>query len=266
MTPIMGIVVALVMGSMARTVRSAIIVAAGVGIAIAVGWLMAEFMPGGWNPLASSQVTARTEPHLLDLVIALASGAAGAYALSRSDIADSLPGVAIAISLVPPLNNAGILLAAGERGLATQSFLLFATNFIAILLAGTVTFVLTGFALGVGRTPKELRNAGVAIALLILLVAIPLVSNSNLYWTDINREEDALAAVERWLEGTEWEVYHIDVDSEDDELTVVLGGEGPLPDSDAVVAELTEIMDGEVTLTARILGVRKEVIAESADT
>jgi hypothetical protein len=129
-----------------------------------------------------------------------------------------------------------------------------------------VTFVLTGFALGVGRTPKELRNAGVAIALLIVLVAIPLVANSNLYWTDINREEDALAAVDRWLEGTEWEVYHIDVDSEDEELTVMLGGEGPLPDSDAVVAKLREIMDGEVTLTARILGVRKEVIAESADT
>jgi len=264
MTPIMGMVVAIIMGSMARTVRSGILVAVGIGIAVSVGWLMAKFMPGAWNPLTSDQVMARTQPHLLDLVVALASGAAGAYALSRSDIADSLPGVAIAISLVPPLNNAGILLATGEHTLASQSFLLFATNFIAILLAGTITFVLTGLALGVGRTPRELGKALLVIVALIVLIAVPLAANSNYFWTDVNREDDALAAVEQWLDGSDWEVYDVEVESEEAEMTMVLGGEGTLPDTASIVAELTEIMDGEITLTARVLGVRTETISESA--
>jgi uncharacterized membrane protein len=78
-----------------------------------------------------AEAAALNKGDLLDLIIALASGAAGAFALSRADISDSLPGVAIAISLVPPLNNTGILLAAGEKHLATESFLLFTTNFLA---------------------------------------------------------------------------------------------------------------------------------------
>ncbi len=163
MTPIMGIVVALILGSRSRTTKSAIIVTLGVGLAIVVGWIMANLMPGGWNPASSAQVIDRTSPGLLTLIIALASGAAGAYALSRSDVADSLPGVAIAISLVPPLNNVGILLAERERDLAAGSALLFVTNFAAILLAGTVTFFLTGLAEGVHREPREMRRSLLAI-------------------------------------------------------------------------------------------------------
>jgi uncharacterized hydrophobic protein (TIGR00271 family) len=118
MTPIMGMVVAVVIGSSSRLGRSALIVLTGIALAIGVGWLMAILMPFGWEPTQSGQVMARTSPKLLDLVVALASGGAGAYALSRVDVADALPGVAIAISLVPPLNTAGILLAGGEWDLA----------------------------------------------------------------------------------------------------------------------------------------------------
>ncbi|NIN68813.1 MAG: DUF389 domain-containing protein, partial [Anaerolineae bacterium] len=51
----------------------------------------------------SGEILARTSPNLLDLLIALASGAAGAYAVSRKDVSAALPGVAIAAALVPPL-------------------------------------------------------------------------------------------------------------------------------------------------------------------
>jgi uncharacterized membrane protein len=44
----------------------------------------------------------RTSPGIIDLLIALFTGLAGAFAMSRSDVSDTLPGVAIAISLVPP--------------------------------------------------------------------------------------------------------------------------------------------------------------------
>lgn len=259
MTPIMGLVVALIVGARGRAFRSAVLVAAGVVIAIGVGWLIARVMPLGWDPLSSSQVVARTSPRVLDLVIALASGAAGAYALSRSDIADSLPGVAIAISLVPPLNNCGILLATHERHLAFESFLLFFTNFVAILIAGSLTFVLSGLAKGYGREVTHLRNMALAVIALLLIIAVPLSTNRDLYWNDVNHEDAALAATQGWLAGTEWEVLSVDADG--NKLQLMLAGEGTLPDSTAIVDELRQIMGDDTEITARIVGMRKAVIS-----
>jgi uncharacterized hydrophobic protein (TIGR00271 family) len=263
MTPIMGMVVALVLGSKSRFVRSLILVCAGISLSIAVGWIMAETMPFGWNPLMSDQVLARTSPRLLDLVIALASGGAGAYALSRSDVADALPGVAIAISLVPPLNTVGILLAGNEGDLAKGAALLFITNFTAILLAGTITFILTGLATSASRPKGQMRNSIFAIIVVVVLVALPLMANSRELWTDTNRADKARAVVEAWLAPTAFEIYQIDVD--DSNVSVVLAGEGDLPPYDQAVAEIREIMGGEMTLTARILVVQTVVIADDEE-
>src|SRR4029450_3087267 len=54
-------------------------------------------------PQLTPALDARTAPGLLDLGVALAAGAAGAYVAARRTGADALPGVAIAVSLVPPL-------------------------------------------------------------------------------------------------------------------------------------------------------------------
>ena len=256
MTPIMGMVVAVVTGSMPRFVRTFATVVLGVTLAILVGWLIAWLMPTGWDVTTSGQVMARTSPRLMDLLVALASGGAGAYALSRSDIADALPGVAIAISLVPPLNTVGILLAGGEGTLATGALVLFLTNFGAILLAGTVTFVLTGLASGVGRGPRELRNALIAIVLFVGLISIPLKANGNAIWEEARREDAALKIINEWLESTDWEIYQAEVDGSD--LNLILAGDGTLPPADYVVAELREVMGPDMTVTTRILVVRKE--------
>ena len=68
------------------------------------------------NPVLAennSQVAARVSPKLIDLIAALATGVVGAFALVRSDVSDTLPGVAIAISLVPPLAVVGLTLESG---------------------------------------------------------------------------------------------------------------------------------------------------------
>ena len=62
----------------------------------------------------NSEITSRVSPGLAALLVALASGAAGAFATMRADISNSLPGVAIAISLVPPLCVTGMSLAQGR--------------------------------------------------------------------------------------------------------------------------------------------------------
>ena len=74
---------------------------------------------------------ARTAPRLLDLIVALASGAIGAYAVASPRLSAALVGVSIAVALVPPLATAGIFVARAQWGLAQGAFLLAFVNMVA---------------------------------------------------------------------------------------------------------------------------------------
>ena len=112
MTPIMATAAALVIGQSRRALQSVVLVAGGVALVIALATLVTFLMPHGEISLVTnSAISSRITPGLLDLFVALASGAAGAYILMRPELADVLGGVAIAISLVPPLCVVGVCLA-----------------------------------------------------------------------------------------------------------------------------------------------------------
>ncbi|MEU3092304.1 DUF389 domain-containing protein, partial [Streptomyces massasporeus] len=106
-TPIMGIA----LGSVQRRrTGAAWTVLFACSLVIVMGMLFSTVLPGDYDLLSNSQIASRTSPGLMDLVAALATGLAGAVALARRDVAAVLPGVAIAISLVPPLVVAGVCL------------------------------------------------------------------------------------------------------------------------------------------------------------
>ena len=97
------------------------------------------------DPLTlNPSIDARTAPGLLDLGVALAAGAAGAYVAARRTGTDALPGVAIAVSLVPPLATVGICLELGRLDDAAGAGLLFLTNFASITVVASIVFILTG--------------------------------------------------------------------------------------------------------------------------
>jgi hypothetical protein len=87
------------------------------------------------------------------LGVAVAAGAAAAFAYTRSGVYSALAGIAIAVALVPPLCAAGIILAMGsdsspEIGLEVEIYdpegplILYLTNFIGIVFAGSTVFFL----------------------------------------------------------------------------------------------------------------------------
>lgn len=185
MSPIIGTGLAIVMGDTRFLKLTLGAVNRGVLLAIAVGFLAGLFAIG--RP-PSSEILARTQPTLFDLAIAVFSGMAAAYALSFSQAAGALPGVAIAAALVPPLATIGITLAAGLGQLAlgqtadgTESLanslgalLLFTTNFIAVSTAAALVFFLLGFRptpSQKARQEVQRRSARVAIILLIAVTA-----------------------------------------------------------------------------------------------
>lgn len=173
-TPMMAISLSLVLGDL-RLFRLAI-EATLKGAALAVG--MAVLL-GALIPLEnlSPEILARTQPNLLDLGVALASGAAGAYAVARKDVAASLPGVAIAAALLPPLCVLGIGLAFGEIDVAAGGALLFLTNLIAIAFSGGLVFLLLGFRPATHVTREaRLRWGLAAMVTLLVLISIPLAT------------------------------------------------------------------------------------------
>jgi uncharacterized hydrophobic protein (TIGR00271 family) len=113
MTPILGVVLGVVLTDRANLARC-LLLAAGAAAVVALSWLLGHLVPYPVTAATNSQVAARVTPRLVDLVAALATGAVGSVALTRPDISDTLPGVAIAISLVPPLAVAGLTLQSGS--------------------------------------------------------------------------------------------------------------------------------------------------------
>lgn len=141
MTPILALSLGIVLGEprmLRRGIESTI---KGVGAAIALSAFAALLFHA---PETATEILARTRPTLLDLAVALASGAAGAYALARKEVAAALPGVAIAAALMPPVCVVGIGLAQGSGSILGGALLLFLTNLIAITLAGALVFLLLG--------------------------------------------------------------------------------------------------------------------------
>jgi uncharacterized membrane protein len=128
------------------------------------------------QPLADNgQVTARISPGIIDLVAAVATGVAGAYGTVRRDVSDVMPGVAIAISLVPPLAVVGITAADGDWNDALGALVLFAANVLAVIIAGTIVLALCGYGRKARAVPGFHRGPAYAvIAISLLLILVPL--------------------------------------------------------------------------------------------
>jgi uncharacterized hydrophobic protein (TIGR00271 family) len=176
MTPILGTAAALVVGRPKRVVESLVNALGGAATAILVGFIVAQFQPqlSTGVPLPE-ELLARTQPNLTDLLIALAAGAAGAFVAIRSEAGSALPGVGIAVALVPPLTTIGMTIALGRWGLALNAGLLFATNLLAIIAAGGIVLVLAGYEAYLGRLgQRSARRAWALLVIAIVVVAIPL--------------------------------------------------------------------------------------------
>ncbi|MFJ3900266.1 DUF389 domain-containing protein [Streptomyces sp. NPDC090025] len=214
MTPILGSALALVLADRPHLVRSALLVLGGAAAVVCVGMLLGWIVSPPDAFASNSQVSSRISPRLIDLLAALATGLVGAFALVRTDISDALPGVAIAISLVPPLAVTGLLITVGRYHDASQSALLFVTNVAAIVATGTLVFLLyrvrdgaraAGLAVG-GFRGRTLT----AVLAVVVLVAVPLTAGTVTVARDRALTADARPVAEKWADAGAWELASLE--------------------------------------------------------
>lgn len=144
-------------------------------------------------PILGSEVTARTQPNLLDLGVALVAGAIAAYASVSSKAISSLAGTAIAVALVPPVCAFGLLLAQAHWSEALGAALLFTANLLGILSGALLTLALCVPELRVNLWRSRL---GLVSLLLTALLLIPL-SGSFLSLIGQARQAAALVNIQQ---------------------------------------------------------------------
>jgi uncharacterized hydrophobic protein (TIGR00271 family) len=239
MTPIMGTVLAITTADRANLVRSVALVVGGACAAIAVGYLMGLVSPIDVIASTSTQVAARVNPRLIDLLAAVATGAVGAFAQCRADVSDTLPGVAIAISLVPPLAVVGLTLEGGQPGQAWGALLLFLTNVAAILLTGVVVmsiFQVQRYAADETVIHFSRRKAIAVVLVFVIAIAVPLGIATASLTRDRTNEGRAARVARAWADPAGWSVLAIGQTS--NRLTITVAGALPAPDTAALRREL----------------------------
>lgn len=201
MLPILAISLAMILGDLELFSRSVEAEIKGILLAISASLLLVLIVP---NFTITPEIEARVQPTLFDLIVALASGAAAAYAHSRPNLSPSLTGVAIATAIIPPLSVVGIGLAIKRWDIAGGGFLLFIANLIAINAASSVVFWVLGFGprwsqLKEREVVKRLLTSGA----LLLLVSIPLAWIMLTGITETNTKTTIRKVITHQIEGIE---------------------------------------------------------------
>ena len=249
MTPIMGFSAAIVNGWMNRVVTSFATVVGGVIVAIGVAWIVTAWTPQLVPIATNSQILSRTSPTMIDLMIAFAAGAAGAYATVDKRVSSSITGVAIAVALVPPLAVVGVMLQAGDFDSALGAFLLFLTNFVMIVLVACFVFLVTGLApmRDVRVNRKKTKTVVTTVGLAALVILVPLAFTSQGIIASATRQSAGQQVTESWLaDQPGMELMRFSVEGE--EVAVRVSGEGSLPSVENLEVQLEEKFESDVTV------------------
>ncbi|HEY5713990.1 MAG TPA: TIGR00341 family protein [Candidatus Gracilibacteria bacterium] len=145
-----------------------------IALAVLLGFICAWVLPIRYQ---TAEILARTTPNLLDLFIAVFSAILAFLSLTEERLSESIAGVAMAASLMPPLAVVGIEIAFGNWALSWGSFLLFLTNILAILLVGSCFFIAYGYLPHQEFTQQKALKKAALLIVSTILICFPLGSS-----------------------------------------------------------------------------------------
>ena len=250
MTPILATAAATVTADNRLLVRAVSVIALGTAIAIAVGWVVG-FIAGVHVidvVTLPDEIRSRTFPGLLDLGIAISAGAAAGYIQPRRSAISALPGVGIAVALVPPLAAVGITAQLGLGSDARNAFLLYLTNLAAIVFSAGIVLLATGFRPHprAGRRALRLRLALTLGA--VALVAVPLYLHTRSVVADLRLERTVVDAVAAWDDSVRIVEVDASVNSGVADVELLVVGRGSAPPAWALADAIRGRFDGPVDL------------------
>lgn len=135
---------------------------------------------------ATSELLARTQPNIWDVLIAICGGLAGMIGMTRKEKSNVLPGVAIATALMPPLCTCGYSIANGKWQMLLGAGYLFLVNSYFIMLSSVVILLILKLPKKKNLEKKQwnhikrilIRNT-IILIIPSLIVALGMVKNSG---------------------------------------------------------------------------------------
>lgn len=115
------------------------------------------------------EIQVRASPTLLDLVIALITSIIGVLAVYDPRVSSSIVGVALSLSLLPPLSAAGVGLSMKNKEIFWGAFQLYLANVISIVFVGALTFYFLKFKPKNGEE-KQRFSIGLSSSLILLIL------------------------------------------------------------------------------------------------
>ncbi|MFW2513837.1 DUF389 domain-containing protein [Demequina sp. SO4-13] len=251
-TPITAVMLAAVLSQRTNLLRSVGQVLAGAAAVIAIGFLLGLLWEAPVTAETNSLVAARVVPIAFDIVVGALTGVIAAVALVREDISNSVPGVAIAVTLISALAVTGTLLESGQYSQAWAAFMLFGANASATVAAGTVTMAVCGVRASLGfpldkgsidaedddprRVDRGPWSRVITLGVMALVIAAPLIA-SAIHLTATQGTQDTAHEVAReWALGHDLEFVGIDATGE--HLTMSFEGPAPFPATEDLATAL----------------------------
>lgn len=98
------------------------------------------------------------KPSLFNFFVALVAGLAASYTWAKPHLDETLPGIAITVTLIPPLSVVGLAFASGEFWLAGDALKTFLLNTLGIVASSLITFSLMDFYKAKRKLVEEVKE------------------------------------------------------------------------------------------------------------
>jgi len=297
MGPIIAFGLALAIGDLYLGLRAVINCVISITVVLVFSALITYILP---FQLETAEILSRTRPNTLDLGVALLCGIIGAISVARLPIGGAsmaLPGVAIAVALIPPLCTAGFGVGAGLKwGIFKGAFLLFLTNLVSIVFASLVVFLLLRMgdeeeidkirdfiyersqknrifrwlsarrALRTFRKVGKLSNRIVIIGAVLIAIAIPLRSVLNQIKREVVIKKETQKAIARFLPGATLLSKEIKIEKDETNMHfVIVGGSAPVEESIRKVEEYLRTKLEEMVKVSYIEVPNKAAVASAGE-
>lgn len=157
--PVLSLSLGVIVADSKLIARSFYTLLKSVGIGLVAGLLIGMLFAGVMNneiPPLSSYVGGSSS--FMYSVVAVVAGFAAAFAIVKPHLNETLPGVAIAVALVPPLASAGVGLSFFDWEMFSNALLLFLVNVIGVMFSSMIVFAMFKFSFKQGVTAAAVKQ------------------------------------------------------------------------------------------------------------
>ncbi|MFW6035403.1 MAG: TIGR00341 family protein [Halothermotrichaceae bacterium] len=256
--PILAVTIGIVLGDSKLIKKGISAEIMAIVFAVIVGAVFGMLIP---DVEITNSLQVRMYPTMADLFIAMAAGAAGAYALIKGNLESGLVGVMVAASLMPVMSTIGIGISMGYGTMILGASLLLLGNFISLFLTNVIIFYFKGLKPQVWYKVKArriIRKSLFFIIVAVILLSIPLGA-LTIYQFYEEKPVDVIKTTIRENFVGEWDYRIVNIEIEGSLINVYLYAEKELKKTmlTAIKQQIQQKLNHEYSINFKVIPIEE---------